>query len=134
MVKKIIKNGSVFFQAYMLLILVDFGLRLFGFQRIVKIFLKERNLVESAVDWDRISKIVQIAEKTFRVYVRPRTECLERSLVICYLLRQEGIPAQFCIGCTKYPPIYFHAWVECAGYIVNDLDSIKKTHVKISIK
>ena len=137
MAKKIMENGSMFFRAYMLLIFVDFGLRFFGFQQTVKTVLKERNSAENAtatIDWAHLSKIVEIAQKTFRLYIRPRTECLERSLVICYLLRQEGIPAQLCIGCTKYPPLKFHAWVECAGRVINDLNSIKESYTKITVR
>lgn len=137
MAKKIMENGSMFFRAYVALIFVDFGLRFFGFRRTVKTVLKERNSAENeaaAIDWARISRTVEIAQRTFRLYLRPRTECLERSLVIYYLLRQEGIPAQLCIGCTKYPPLKFHAWVECAGRVINDLNSIKESHTKITVK
>lgn len=137
MFKRIIENGSLFFRAYVLLIFVDFGLRFFGFPKIVKICLKERNFPANAIaaiDWVRLSRVVEIAQKTFRLYIVRRTECLERSLVICYLLRQECIPAQFCIGCTKYPPLDFHAWVECDGRIVNDRNSIKETHIKVAVK
>lgn len=137
MAKDIIEKGSIFFRAYVLLVFVDLGMRLFGFPKIAKICLKEVNLVEdatAAVDWAWVSKIVQIAERTFLLYIGRQTECLERSLVICYLLRQERIPAQLCLGCTKYPPLSFHAWVECAGRIVNDLDSIKDTHIKVAVK
>ena len=132
-----IENGLMFFRAYVRLLFVDFGLRYFGFQQTVTAVLKRQNPTENIavpLDRERISKIVQIAQKTFRLYIRSKTECLERSLVICYLLRQEGIPAHFCIGCTKYPPLNFHAWVECGGQIVNDLDSIKKSYKKISVR
>ena len=137
MVKRIIENGSLFFRAYMLLIFVDFGLRFFGFPKIVKICLKEVKLAENStasLDWDKISKTVRIAQKAFLFYLKPQTKCLERSLVICSLLRRLGIPAQFCIGCPKYPPFNFHAWVECEGRIVNDFDSIKDTYIQVAVK
>ena len=137
MVKRIIENGSLFFRAYMLLIFIDFGLRLFGFPKIVNIFLKEVKLAENGtavLDSDKISKTVQIAQKAFLFYFKPQTKCLERSLVICSLLRQLGIPAQFCIGCPKYPPFDFHAWVECEGRVVNDFDSIKDTYIQVAVK
>lgn len=137
MVKKIVENGLLFFRAYILLIFVDFGLRLFGFPKIVKICLKELELAENGtavLDWDEISKTVRIAQKAFLLYLQPQTKCLERSLVICSLLRQLDIPAQFCIGCPKYPPFDFHAWVECEGRVVNDFDSIKETYVQVAVK
>jgi len=137
MIKKFIENGSLFVRAYVLLIFVDFGLRVFGFPKIVKICLKERKLAENETatpDWDKISKTVQIAQKAFLFYIKPQTKCLERSLVICSLLRQLGIPAQFCMGCPKYPPFDFHAWVECEGRIVNDFDSIKDTYIQVAVK
>ena len=137
MLRKIIENGSLFFRAYVLLIFIDFGLRFFGFPKIVKICLKELKLAENSsasLDWDKISKTVRIAQKAFLFYLQPQTKCLERSLVICSLLRRSGIPAQFCIGCPKYPPFDFHAWVECDGRVVNDLDSIKETYVQVAVK
>ena len=135
--KKMITNGLIFFRAYVLLFVADFGLRFFGLQPTVKTILKECDSSENAtavIDWTRVAQIVRISQKTFRLYIRRQTQCLERSLVICYLLRHEGVPAQLCIGCTKSPPLFFHAWVECSGRIVNDLDSIKESYTKVSVK
>ena len=137
MVKQIIENSSMFLRAYVLIFLIDIGLRSFGFHQVARTLLKWQKSTgskEAEIDWEKISKTVNIAKKSFRLYIRRRIECLERSLVVYSLLRREGIPAQLCLGCSKYPPLTFHAWVECDGRVVNDGDLVKERYVKVSVK
>src|SRR4051794_38787540 len=50
-----------------------------------------------------------------------RASCLPKSLVLCWLLRRRGLPAQLQIGVgRKIGQIQAHAWVELAGQVVND--------------
>lgn len=49
-----------------------------------------------------------------------RALCLERSLVLYYLLRRRGIAATYCQGVQPYP-FLAHAWVEYRGQPVNDV-------------
>ena len=47
--------------------------------------------------------------------------CLTRSLLLCWLLRRRGIPSELRIGVNlSAGTLRAHAWVECAGYPVND--------------
>lgn len=54
-----------------------------------------------------------------------RALCLEQSLVLYYLLRKTGVPAQFRIGVQPYP-FLAHAWVQYQGKVVTDVPE----HVK----
>lgn len=52
------------------------------------------------------------------------TACLERSYAACSVLRRHGVPATFCVGVSRNPPMRFHAWVEVDGQVVNDSQPI----------
>jgi len=49
-----------------------------------------------------------------------RAQCLERSLVLYYLLRRQGIPVRYCHGVQPYP-LVSHAWIEYRGEVINDV-------------
>lgn len=49
-----------------------------------------------------------------------RALCLERSLVLYYLLRRRGIAVTYCQGVQPYP-FLAHAWVEYHGRPINDV-------------
>jgi transglutaminase-like putative cysteine protease len=49
-----------------------------------------------------------------------RAQCLERSLVLYYLLRRQGIPVRYCHGVQPFPLIS-HAWIEYRGNVINDV-------------
>lgn len=49
-----------------------------------------------------------------------RAQCLERSLVLYYMLRRQGVPVRYCHGVQPWPLIA-HAWVEYQGEVVNDV-------------
>ena len=49
-----------------------------------------------------------------------RTNCLEQSLVVCWLLHRRGIPAALRIGARKQEGRFeAHAWVELNGIVLN---------------
>jgi hypothetical protein len=49
-----------------------------------------------------------------------RAQCLERSLVLYYVLRRQGVPVKYCHGVQPWP-LLSHAWVEYRGEVVNDV-------------
>jgi hypothetical protein len=49
-----------------------------------------------------------------------RAQCLERSLVLYYVLRRQGVPVRYCHG-VQPSPLTSHAWVEYRGEVVNDV-------------
>lgn len=53
-----------------------------------------------------------------------RARCLQRSLVLHYWLRQEGLPSELRIGVQRAGDgILGHAWVELDGQVVTDAPS-----------
>lgn len=51
--------------------------------------------------------------------------CLERSMVLQWLLRSRGIPAELRVGAQKQAERFeAHAWVECEGVVLSDADEV----------
>lgn len=103
-------------QAWWLLLFFD-AARLIGFARI------HRLIRGTATSTPRrgapaIADVVWAAEEACVWYVK-RAACLQRSAVVTWLLRRNGVSATLVIG---YRPIPFdsHAWVEVNGAVVND--------------
>ena len=49
-----------------------------------------------------------------------RAECLERSLLLHWLLRRRGVPCEMRLG-VQLHPFLAHAWVELDGAVLNDV-------------
>lgn len=59
------------------------------------------------------------------VWYPKRVRCLQRSVVVTYLLRWHGVPAELVIGHRRLP-LESHAWVEVGGQVVNDRPQYQK--------
>lgn len=59
------------------------------------------------------------------VWYPKRVRCLQRSVVVTYLLRWHGVRAELVIGHRRLP-LESHAWVEVAGQVVNDRPQYQK--------
>jgi len=69
----------------------------------------------------RLAQLVEIASHN-PIYP---VNCLPKSLTLCWLLRQRGIPAKLQIGVSIESKAFrAHAWVEYAGQIINDRPNI----------
>lgn len=49
-----------------------------------------------------------------------RAQCLERSLVLYYILRRQGVPVRYSHGVQPWP-LTSHAWIEYRGEVINDV-------------
>jgi hypothetical protein len=83
-----------------------------------------RRRVESVPQRDDVeSTVVKAAEwwvAMAAAFYPGRAACLERSLVLYYILRRQGVPVKYCHGVQPWPLIS-HAWVEYRGEVVNDV-------------
>lgn len=76
-----------------------------------------------------VSKARQIANmvRIAAAHLPPGYACLPRSMVLCRLLRLEGIGCDLRLGaCVENRRLYAHAWVEVDGVIVNDSEKIRE--------
>jgi len=64
---------------------------------------------------ETVSVAVDIASA---LYFKP-VLCLQRSAVLCSMLRRRGLPARFVVG-VQQSPFQAHAWIELDGRILRD--------------
>jgi len=103
------------------------GLRVFGFRRWKSIFgwfaanrVRHARAARSA-SWGAAGAIARFEDAAARHFFL-RTNCLERSLVLCWLLERRGIDSQLRLGARKEAGRFeAHAWVEVDGSVVNDV-------------
>ncbi len=95
--------------------LLEYDLRRGGFAAHCK-WLGERACASSG---KRSSvETARVANLACALYLR-RVHCLQRSVMLCALLRTHGFPAEMVIGARSLP-FAGHAWVEVDGNIVGD--------------
>jgi len=59
----------------------------------------------------------------------PSPSCLHNSLVLWFLLRRRGIGSELHIGGRRLEDRFeAHAWVECAGEVLNDSDDVHQRY------
>ncbi|MGH9848287.1 MAG: lasso peptide biosynthesis B2 protein [Blastocatellia bacterium] len=119
-------------QASVLLPMTALMLRLTGLRR-YKLILSSLASSDSAPKEDqtemvlaqalRISWLVKVAVR-YGIYP---ANCLQRSLVLWWLLHQQGIRSELHIGTRKDSGRFeAHAWIEIAGFVLNDTDDVRQ--------
>ena len=97
------------------------SLRVRGYKRTIE-WIKQR--VESVPQrWDVELTVVKGTEWRVAMaaaFYPGRAQCLERSLVLYYALRRQGVPVRYCHG-VQPSPLISHAWVEYQGEVINDV-------------
>ena len=68
----------------------------------------------------RLGRLAKIAGR----YVPTNGSCLRQSLLVWWLLRRRGVPAELRIGVQKQEGFSAHAWVELDGQPVNDAPDV----------
>jgi hypothetical protein len=118
--------------AFFLLPLTAAGLRLIGYRR-WRWFFESRLPRPSSVGFHRAGDPSDTARRAARMVDAAAREglrsgtCLERSLVLWWLLRRRGIPAELRIGALKNASIFeAHAWVELDGAVINDAGEVHR--------
>jgi hypothetical protein len=82
------------------------------------------------VDKETMIRLAHRELASCHVFIRlfaPVGRCLVRSAALCAYLMAIGLPAQLVIGRAQFslsPSFDFHAWVEIAGTVVNDLEEL----------
>jgi hypothetical protein len=100
------------------------GLRVMGYgrwKRVLDGLVPETMKRASAGDSATLGSAQAIArfEQSAARHLLLRTNCLEQSLVLCWLLQRRGIPATLRIGARKHEGRFeAHAWVELNGTVL----------------
>lgn len=121
---------TLFLQAAVVLPLVTSGLRLRGFGRVQQKLARIAGRSSrsdrpepTAVDVATVAALVERAATKGLL----RANCLERSLVLWFLLRRKGIETDLRVGVRKASetqPAMFHAWIEHEGRVINDAPDV----------
>jgi len=106
------------FRAVVLLALVRIALVVLGFERTIRVVRRLSRRPQRGEIRD-----VELAAAAYRVAAGaafvPSARCLERSLVLFYQLKRDGVPVVLRLGAHAYP-FGAHAWVEYEGQPVNE--------------
>ena len=117
----------MFFRAAVLLPAISLSLKVRGFQatqRALQNFSipskKEKGSGQRVPDCERVNLATRMVNAAAR-HGLGRSSCLERSLGLWWLLRQEAIASSVRIGARKSDGKFeAHAWVECEGVALNE--------------
>lgn len=92
-------------------------LRFFGLRRTLNWAYRVSGPIDSQPDGSE--KIVAQRLSTASSWSPLRTECLEQSVALLWILRRQGVAAHLRIGVQPFP-FFAHAWVEHRGAPIND--------------
>ena len=100
------------------------GLRVAGYRRwkrLLDLRASARHASEAGTAAKESALAVARLEASAARHLLLRTNCLEQSLVLWWLLRRRGIAAELRIGARKENGQFeAHAWVELEGVVLND--------------
>ena len=115
-------------RAWLLLLAVDLGLWLLPFRRVQELVAqghKDAGTPEGGSAWpaiERLQRLVGMAGRNHLYSMR----CLQRSLVLQWLLGRRGIVGELRIGVQKEGGgIAAHAWLEYEGQPIGEIESIE---------
>jgi len=127
---------ALILRAMILLPITEIGLRVLGFRQCKE---KIENLLvsnprsrasQSAIPFETAAKITR-AVRSVELHGLGTPNCLERSMVLWWLLRRAGIAGELHIGGRKSGPRFeAHAWVELEGKILNDSADVHQHYAR----
>jgi hypothetical protein len=131
-----VEERALILRASVALPLTSLGLRVFGFRR-WKELIERFSSPRSTPVASQPSVQLEIARRAVRAIQSaelhgPATpNCLERSVVLWWLLRRDGIVGELHIGARKTGAQFeAHAWVELAGQVLNDTVEVHKHYAR----
>lgn len=121
-------------QTAIMLPLTALSLRLTGLrrsQRILSYFIPHDSAPKTAQSESTLSqafRINQLVNIAVRHGLYP-ANCLQRSLMLWWLLRRKGIQSELQLGTRKESGRFeAHAWVEVAGVVLNDNEDVRRRY------
>ena len=115
------------------LMLVAAMLRLLGFRRACSVIggMETRGHVKG----EELQLTINAAYQANRMllvasrHLPIETNCLSRSMTLCWLLRASHVPCKLCFGAKREGAhLKAHAWVEVAGIVVNDRPDVASAY------
>jgi hypothetical protein len=118
-----------------MLVLVAPMLRFIGFgycTKFLNLMMKSKNRDERSLPMDQVRKVAYLVNVA--AYNMPvRANCLQRSVVLWWILRREGIMSKVRFGARKESTgLTAHAWVELNETVLNDSDDIAQKYIPLT--
>src|SRR5215212_526342 len=113
--------------AFIGLLAFDLLLRFVGFQYLIRKVERWSTAEPLSVDLETCRRVRAAVDRA-QMYYPKKAMCLQHSAVVTCLLRRHGIPAEMILAAQEFPP-KAHAWVEVAGEVVNDKNSVKNEYL-----
>ncbi len=110
--------------------LIAAGLQRYGLARVQSALGRDRrhaaaaDVARQCAEAGRLAWIVKVGA----MYGLWPANCLQRSVLLWWYLRQRGIDGQVCIGVRRdraTNELDFHAWVEHGGMVLNDRSDVR---------
>jgi len=114
-----VRNAPSFVSCLALLAIFELSLRCFGLRRTVRFM---RRYMERSPERPVQPGLITAAVRqvvTAAAFYPSRALCLEQSLVLYFVLRRRGVPAELKVGVQPFPFVA-HAWVEHNGSPLNE--------------
>jgi hypothetical protein len=114
----------------LLILAVKTALKRCGFDATLRFIARRVQEVPATVEADFAAvKAGEHAMALAGAFYPGRAKCLEQSLALYCLLRQQGVAATYCQG-VQLHPFEAHAWIEYQGEVVNDVAEHVKHFVR----
>lgn len=110
------------FKALTMLVVFDVLNTLCRFERLYSV-VRHWKIAKTPADQNTIERVCTAVNYAC-VWYPKRALCLQRSFVTTYLLRKNGLPAEFVMGAQKLP-FKAHAWVEVKGQVINERSDVR---------
>ncbi|MCU4930820.1 lasso peptide biosynthesis B2 protein [Bacillus thuringiensis] len=122
-----IKYIRIFYETF----LVNYYLKKYEFGYVKEMYNKKYGDLKLSKEFD-IKEGKALLKKIDKVcfWFFGNAQCLHRSLIGFKLLRQQGLSVQLVVGVKKFP-FSSHAWVECDGTVINDVQRVKESYIEV---
>jgi len=114
------------FTAFVGLLSFDLLLKFRGFQSLLNKVERWPIAEPQSTDSELCKRVRAIVDRA-QMYYPKKAMCLQHSAVVTCLLRRRGVPAALVLAAQEFPP-RGHAWVEVDGVVINDSQSVKRSH------
>ena len=115
-------------QAWLLLPLTAAGLRILGFQRVLAIVVRVDAPPACGVDVAAAQAVARLVHGAGN-WSPFHANCLPRALVLCRLLRLQGLAANLRVGVARPGGTFAaHAWVEHGGVALAEAESVSERY------
>ncbi len=131
-------DRQLLYRSLLLLPVIHVALRVLGYSRLRIALEKLIPLGKNQASFSELNILQEAQRISWIVYVAAehslyKATCLRKSLLVWWLLREEGIQSQVCFGVRLLGhSLEAHAWVEYHGTVLNDAQDIRVQYRPLS--